>query len=281
MTVLVTGARGNVGRHVLTGLLDARIPVRASSRDPRAVRLPAAVEVVAADLTRPDTLPAALDGVHKVFLYAEPEGVDGFVTAARAAGVQHVVLLSSASAAFPPERQDNPITQRHVIPERALRESGIPWTFVRPGAFATNSIMLWGDMIRKEGVVRSAYPQAHTDPIHEKDIAAVALAALTGSGHEGQAYLLGGPESLTQRRQVELIGAALGRQLRFEELTPDQAREQMGKLLPPFIVEMFLKYQSEQDGTPVPVHGDTVRQVTGRPAHTFAQWAADHVDDFR
>ena len=97
MTILVTGARGYVGGGVLTGLLEAGASVRASSRRPDADALPEGVEVVQADLTDPTSLPAALDGVRKVFLYAQPDGVAEFAAAAKAAGVEHVVLLSSLS----------------------------------------------------------------------------------------------------------------------------------------------------------------------------------------
>src|SRR6266516_6823303 len=93
MVTVVFGARGNVGRHVAAGLRAAGVPVRATSRNPD----PAQPEVVAADLDRPETLAAALTGAERVFLYARPLGIDGFVTAARSAGVRHVVLLSSAA----------------------------------------------------------------------------------------------------------------------------------------------------------------------------------------
>ncbi len=266
MTVLVTGARGNVGRHVVEGLLDAGVKVRAAGRDPRAVRVPAGVEVVAADLADPATLPAALAGVSRVFLYNEPQGVDGFVEAARAAGVAHVVLLSSASVAGP---EDNPIARWHLATERPLADSGIPYTFVRPGAFATNTLR-WSAQVRT-GTVRLPYPGSHSTPIHERDIAAVATRALTGDSLMNAAPLLSGPESLTQERQVELIGEAIGRTLTCEELPPEEARG--------IVPDVLLAYLAAGDGRPMPVE-TAVEDITGRPALTYARWARDHAADF-
>ena len=270
MTVLVTGARGNVGRQVAEGLLAAGVPVRATSRDPGSARLPEGAQVIAADLSKPGTLPAALRGVSKVFLYAEPQGIDGFVAAARDAGIEHIVLLSSSSVVSP-DAESDPIAQWHLAVERALIDSGIPWTFVRPGGFATNTLR-WSAAIRADSPVRIPYPGAQSSLIHERDIAAVAICALTQTRHQGAAYVLTGPQSLPQQRQVELIGEAIGRPVRWVELPPQQARGTMP--------DAVLRYLAAAGTRPAPVN-KTVQEVTGRPARTFAQWVADHAADFR
>jgi uncharacterized protein YbjT (DUF2867 family) len=277
MTILVTGASGGVGRHVLDMLIAGGHPVRASSRDPQKARLPAGVSVVAADLNAPETLPAALAGVSRVFLYAQEDGIDAFVAAAVAAGVEHVVLLSSASVVLPGKA--NFIAERHLVVERALAASGLAWTFVRPGAFSTNALG-WAHSIRAEGVVRIPYPNAHQTPIHEADIAAVAVAALTGRELMGKAPVLSGPESLTLAQEIERIGEAIGKPIRIEELSPEQARQAMGQRMPAPIVETLLEYWASSNGVPQPV-SDEVERITGRPARTFAQWAREHADAFR
>jgi uncharacterized protein YbjT (DUF2867 family) len=265
MTVLVTGARGAIARNVIALLLEAGTPVRAASRVPGATDLPAGVDPVRVDFTAPETLAPALEGVEKVFLYAAHEGIDAFVTAAQEAGVKHVVLLSSASTVG----ADNEIGRMHLAVERPLEASGIPWTFVRPAMFATNSLW-WAESIRKEGVVRLPYPDAPVNPIHERDIAEAAFTTLTEDGHQGRAHLIDGPGHLTQRRQVELIGEAIGREIAVEAMP----REVAANFLPESLLDMLA-------GGSTKVWGPTSEAVTGRPARTYADWVADHADDFR
>jgi uncharacterized protein YbjT (DUF2867 family) len=274
MTILVTGARGAVARSLVAQLLDAGHKVRAAGRDPQAVRLPAEVDVVAADLARPDTLEPALAGVRAMFLYAEPSGLHGVLTRARSAGVRHVVLLSAAGA--DPASEDA-ITRTHGEAEQAVAAEGIAWTFLRPGGFATNRL-LWADTIRAEGVAYEPFPESHSALIHEADIAAVALCALTGPGHHGVAYTLTGPRSLTARHQAELIGEAIGATVRVEQQNLDDYRRTLSRW-PTEIVEARIRRLAALVDHPAPVTG-TVREVTGRPARPFETWASDHAPDF-
>jgi uncharacterized protein YbjT (DUF2867 family) len=234
---------------------------------------------MAADLERPETLPAALEGAEKVFLYAKPDGVQGFVAAARSAGVRHVVLLSSG-AVVNSDAEHNPIARQHRLVEVAIEQSGMAWTFIRPGMFATNTLWWWTRSIRTEGVVRAPYPDAQTAPVHEKDMAALATTALTEPGHHQQAYTVYGPESLTLRQQVEQIGDAIDRKITFEVLSIEDARVELGKTMPPIGVETILRLWAAGNGTRAPV-STIVQKITGQPAHTFAQWAKDHADAFR
>ncbi|SDE32145.1 SDR family oxidoreductase [Glycomyces harbinensis] len=268
MTVLVTGARGAIARNVIAQLLEAGAPVRAASREPSGTDLPGGVEPVRFDFTAPETLAPALKGVDKVFLYAASDGIDAFLAAAKDAGVQRLVLLSSA-AAHGPDGDENEIGRRHLDAERPIAASGIPWTFVRPAMFATNSLW-WAQSIRDEGVVRLPYPEAPVNPIHERDIAEVAYAALTEDGHEGRAHLIDGPGHLTQRRQVELIGEALGRDIAVAELP----RAVAANFLPESLLDMLAAGIAHR-------YGPTAEAVTGRPARTYEQWVADHVADFK
>ncbi|MFG6200222.1 NAD(P)H-binding protein [Nonomuraea sp. JJY05] len=279
MVMVVFGARGSVGRHVAAGLLAAGEHVRVTSRDPGKGGFPASAEVVAADLERPETLPAALEGATKVFVYAIPDGVAGFVEAARSAGVRQVVLLSSAAVVIEGFER-NPIAVQHQVVETAVEESGLDWTFIRPGMFATNTLWWWQAAIRGGGVVRLPYPEAETAPIHEKDLAALAVTALTEPGHERRAYTVYGAESLTLRRQVEHIGEAIGRPVTVEVVSEAQAREEMGRTTPAVGVEVIMKQWADRDGVPAET-STVVEKVTGRPARTFAEWAVDHADDFR
>ena len=279
MTTVVFGPSGNVGRHVLGGLLAAGEDVRAAAREPAKAGLPPGVPAARADLDRPDTLGPALDGAERAFLYAHPDGIGGFVTAARQAGLRRVVLLSSAAInRVGPE--GSPIARRHRAVEVALEESGLEWTFLRGGMFATNTLAWWRRSIREESVVRTAYPAAHTAPVHEADIAAVAVAALTHDGHAGRTYQLWGSESVTVREQVAQIATAVDRPIELELISPDQARTELGRTMPPAAVEAVLGVWAAGTGRPAEI-STVVAETTGSPARNFAQWAADHADDFR
>jgi uncharacterized protein YbjT (DUF2867 family) len=214
-----------------------------------------------------------------VFLYAKPEGVQGFVAAAASAGVRHVVLLSSG-AVVSSGAEHSPIAQHHRAVELAIEQSGLDWTFIRPGMFATNTLWWWANSIRTEGVVRAPYPDAQTAPLHEKDMAALAVAALTEPGHEQRAHTVYGPESLTLQQQVEHIGNAIDRNITFEVISVEQARVELGKTMPPVGVAAILRLWTAGNGTPAPV-STIVKEITGHPGLSFARWAEDHADQFR
>jgi uncharacterized protein YbjT (DUF2867 family) len=279
MVTVVFGARGNVGRHVAADLLAAGEQVRAISRSPATAGFPPPMEVAAADLEQPETLPTALAGAEKVFLYAKPSGIAGFVRAALSAGVRQVVLLSSA-AVVNSDPEHNPIARQHRTVELAIGESGLDWTFIRPGMFATNTRWWWSESIRTENAVRLPYPDAQTAPVHEKDLAALAVTALTEPGHGHQAYTVYGPQSLTLRRQAEHIGDAIGREIRIEVVSPEQAQTALGKTMPPIGAEIILRAWAAGDRVPAQTSA-LIEKITGHPARPFAQWAADHADDFR
>lgn len=279
MTTLVIGARGSVGRRVLDQLREAGEPVRASARNPNPEGLPAGVEVVAADLTQPGTLRAAMEGIQRVFLYSSPEGVDGFVTAAEQAGVEHVVLLSSATVLLP-GLADNLNTQEHRQVEEAFSGSSLRLTPIRPLVLANNALN-WSYPIRRDGSVPLAYPDAVMAPIHERDIAAVAVHALVESTPSpAVSAVLTGPALLSQRRQVELVGAAIGRQLKVTELSDANAQQLLSQFMPPLIAEAIVEVlaNAAQGGSPAT---ETAQQVLGRPPVSFADWASEHADAFR
>lgn len=272
---LVTGATGNVGGHVVRELAAAGQPVRALTRHPERAGFPGGVEAVRGDLTDPQSLDAALDGVRRVFLFPVADALDGVLDAARRHGVRRIVVLSSSAAGM-----DNRIGRGHLVVERAVEAAGVEWTHLRPGAFAGNAIWQWGRAIRAGGVVRAAYGDAALAPVHEADIAAVATTALLHGGHAGQRYELTGPQSLTHREQVAVIGQAIGRDIPFVELDPQQAREQLVAVMPGEIADALLGLWAGAVGRPATVL-PTVEQVTGRPGRTFAQWAAEHAGAFR
>lgn len=232
MTILVTGATGNIGRCVVDRLVGAGQRVRAMARAPKAARLAAGVEVVYGDFVRPETWADALKGVERVhlfpFSYAVPDSEIGFVDEAVKAGVRRFVVHSAAAAEFPPgdDQHDLSISplRRHLAMERdAHREqellveaSGAEWTHVRPGLLAAGALS-WADQIRAGQPVREPHGAAGEALVHEADVAEVAVAALLTDDHLGAAYTITGPAKVSQVEQVAAIAAATGQYVRFEE----------------------------------------------------------------
>ncbi|KAA2258093.1 NAD(P)H-binding protein [Solihabitans fulvus] len=280
--ILVTGATGKVGREVVSGLLDTGATVRALVRDPASAGLPAGVEVVRGDLSAPDTVAAALDGVGAVFLlwpFLTAEHAPPVIDAiARQAG--RIVYLSSIGVRDDLEEQTDAINTFHAGVERLIEKSTLAWTFVRPGGFASN-VLGWAAGIRAEGVVRAPFGDMARPLIHERDIAAVAVRALTEDGHGSAKYQLTGPALVTQTEQVAAIGAAIDRPVRFEEQSREDARAGMVQAWgDATVVDQVLDAWASLSANPEPIT-DTVERVLGRPALTFADWAVDHAEDFR
>jgi uncharacterized protein YbjT (DUF2867 family) len=279
MTVLITGATGNVGGNVVAGLLERGVPVRVTSRNPGQAILPVGVEVAQADLTDPDSLRPALAGVDRVFLYPRIDDPDALVTVLREAGVEHVVLLSSsAAAADVPENDVNGASFLWRI-ERPVVASGLTYTFLRPDTFAANASM-WRDTIKASGTVGLPYPDSVQVPIHEKDIADVAVVALTTDRLNNAAPILTGPERITLREQVAAIGAAIGRELIVVEQTEPAARAFFEQFLPPQFFDAILDAWRASVGA-TPEISPEVEKITGQPGRTFVQWAVDHADLYR
>ncbi len=278
--VLVTGATGRVGRQVVAGLLAAGAEVRGLTRDPAAARLPAGVELVAADLTVPESLEAALDDVDAVFLvWAAPPATAPDVVARMAARARRIVLLSSPHrTAHPFFQQPNALRAVHAQLDDLVASSGVAWTILRPGMFASNALFWWAPQIRAGDVVHWPYGAAETAPVHERDVADVAVRALSDDAHAGADYVLTGPASLTQAAQVRTIGEVIGRTtLRFEEMSPEEALTGLG--MPPAVAGMLLGAWGAALGQPAYVT-HTIEQVTGTPARTFREWATEHAAAF-
>ncbi len=275
-TALITGATGQVGRHIVAGLLGAGHHVRALTRSTHRADLPAAAEVVQGSF---DNLPAGIfDGVTAAFVFPA-DGAAAFAQAAATSGVPRLVLLSSLAAAMEHDRDHGSASQlHHTAIEQAVQASGTQWTILRPGTFA-NNLLTWAQPIRFTGGVRGPYPTSAQAPIHEADVAAAAVAVLTQPGHDGQLYAMTGPQALTRIDQLKAIGDAIGRELTFAEQTPDEFAAEMATYgVGADIVSMLLDYWSDTVDQPdVPRPPD---RLIGRPAKTLAEWARDHAADF-
>jgi uncharacterized protein YbjT (DUF2867 family) len=274
--ILVTAATAPVGRAIVEQLVAEGQPVRALTRDPLTADLPAGAERVAGDLSDPASLRAAFAGVSAVFLLAVVPGfAPAFLEAAREAGVGRVVFQSSGAVDDGAAQQPNDVGAFHAEIEREIRSSGLEWTFLRLEVASADALQWAFDVpgqLSAGDVVRGPYAAAAGSPIHAADFAAVAVAALTEDGHAGKVYRLTGPRSLTHAEQVRLLGDALGRPLRYEELSPEAARRAISPHAPADL--LFETWEKHLD-TPAPV-SDTVQRVTGRPPRSVREWAASY-----
>lgn len=287
MRILVTGGTGNVGRLVVEQLLRAGAAVRVLSRRP-GNDVPDEVQVFGGDLAQPETLRAAMAGVERMYLFPFAASAADVVRLAAETGIRRIVTLSSGAVTTGHD------TNFHLPVEQAVEASGLEWTHVRPGEFMLNKLWLWGPSIRAERVVREPFPDYAGYPVHERDIADVAATALIEDGHRNAAYTLNGPELISRRDQVRAIADAIGQEIRFEVVTPAQARDlylaqggfaaASADFLTGFQAYSGGKPDPTQIGRPaasVPGPTPTAREVTGTPARPFTLWARDHADDFR
>jgi uncharacterized protein YbjT (DUF2867 family) len=276
--ILVTGATGNAGGAVARALLDAGEPVRALVRcEADRARLPMGVDAVTGDLGEPGTLRAFLRDVRAVFRLSGYRDIARALAETRKAGVERVVLLSSSAA--PDGDLSNAIARCHIVAEHAVRESGVPFTFIQPNAFMSNTFR-WIPQLREGDVIRAPFARVRAAIIDPDDVGAVAALALTSTEHEGRAYRLSGPKSLLPADCVAVLADVLGRELRLEAQTDAEARVEMSATMPPDYVEAFFRFYADGDLDESTVL-TTVRDLTGRRPRRFEQWAIAHADLFR
>ncbi|BBZ42162.1 NmrA family NAD(P)-binding protein [Mycobacterium conspicuum] len=272
MTIVITGATGNVGRPLVAELAAAGAPVRAVTRTPKTARFPAGVEVVG-------SAAEALSGASAVFLNSRAlgEALPVFVAECVRAGVTKLVALSAINAdddfSLQPSRFRG---DRNKEVESLAMDSGLSWVSLRPSAFATNFAGMWSAQIRAGDVVTGPYAQASSAPIVESDISAVAARALLTDELVGQRVTLTGPQALTNSELTEVIGAVLGRALRYQEAPPDVVRQRfIGLGFPAEFADAYIKMLAETLDQPALVTSD-VEKILGRPALSFAHWVAEH-----
>jgi uncharacterized protein YbjT (DUF2867 family) len=275
--ILVSGATGNAGGAVVRALIEVGEEVRALVRDAESSALPEGVEVVIGDLNKPETLEPHLGGVSAAFLLAGYDGLAETLANMRSAGVGRVVLLSSSAA--PGGDMSNAVARYHILSERAVRDSGLAWTFIQPNSLMSNTLR-WLPQLREGDVIHDAFGDVAVAMIDPADLAAVAVKALATEELEGQSLRLSGPEAIYPTDRVRVLSAALGRELRFAAWSNEQARKEMSAAMPAAYVDAFFSFFVDgtiDETTVLP----TVRRVLGREPRSFEQWVAANVDSFR
>jgi uncharacterized protein YbjT (DUF2867 family) len=275
--IVVTGGTGRVGGQVVAQLIERDLPVRVVSRRP--ARSPDGTAAARADLADPASLEPHLLGADALFLlwpFTSAELTAALAPKLAEIAARHVGRVVYLSAQPAGERPGS----FWALTEQAIEDAGVPWTFLRPTGFASNTLM-WADQIRSGDVVRWPFGAAARALIDERDIAAVAVRALTEGGHAGSRYVLSGPAVLTQAEQLAAIGRALGRDLTWEELPKANAQRALAAAWgdPGFAASALDTW--ERFVTHPETVSSAVRDVTGAPARSFADWAATNADAFR
>ncbi|MCV7344600.1 NAD(P)H-binding protein [Mycolicibacterium rhodesiae] len=272
MIVVVTGATGNVGRPLVEHLLKAGARVRAVTRRPGQAGLPPGVEQM------PDTTEAC-KGASAVFLNSRALGstLADVVSSAHRRGIGKLVALSAINADDADDRQPSRYRgDRNRECEQLAAGSGVPWVSLRPTVFATNFPGMWTAQIRSGDLVAGPYATASTAPIAEADIAAVAARAVLTDELDGQRVPLTGPQSLTNAELVEIVGAALHRPLRYQEVPAEFVRARfIDNGFSAEFADAYIALLAATATSPALVTHD-VEKILGRPATPFAHWVHDH-----
>ena len=281
--ILITGATGNIGSELVKQLSEKGVPLRVVTRDASKVKhLDPSIERVIGDFGDEKVAERAVQGVDRIFMFPVITDEDhrsntNLLEKAKKAGVKQIVMLSSLGAE---STMLSKIGEIHRTKEVLVEESGIPWTFVRPGAFMTNSFQ-WQPTIKSEGKVFSPTGEGRMAPISPKDIATVLAVALTSSGHEGKTYTLTGPELLNAREQVDILSKAIGRPIACVDVPSSAAAERMSRSgYPPFIVEgLSLMWERVKQGQAAVQTGD-LEKLTGSKGEKFERWCSEHRNAF-
>jgi uncharacterized protein YbjT (DUF2867 family) len=285
MTILVTGATGNVGAHVVRTLTERGVAVRAFVRDPdRAARaFGPDVQLATGDFADRGSLDRALTGVDRMFLACG--NVPGQVAyecaavdAAAAAGVSRVVKLSGPGAS-----PDSPLVfeRWHGEIERHLAASGLPRVLLRPRTYLTN-LLAYARGVTETGMLFAPAGTAAISFVDPRDVGAAAAECLTGDGHEGRTYTLTGPEAITYERVAAELSAATGRTITYGSVGDEQARQAMtADGLPPMVADAVVAIFAAQRAGTMAGTTDTLRGLIRREPRTIAEFARDHAGMFR
>lgn len=282
--ILVTGATGHAGGEVARQLLAAGQPVRVlvRSRAKAEALAQAGAEIVEGDLEHAETIGPALAGIRHALLStaAAPNLVEihtAFIRAAQQAGLEHVVKVSAVGASS--DSQVN-LSRWHAASDQALQDSGVGWTILQPTFFSSN-LLAYAPTVQRQGVFYGCMGEGRAPFVDVRDIAAVAVTALTQPGHMGQAYELTGPEALTYSEVAALLSRLLGKDVRYVDLPACQIVEAMEATGMPdwFAFDIAgLQRMYADGGLGV---SDAVERVCGRAAIRLEQFLQDHLAAFQ
>lgn len=284
--IIVTGATGNIGSPLVNALVEMKADFRAvthSEEKARALRA-RGVDAVSADIATSQELDKAFEGGRVLFLLTPffpqmGESARGVVSAAKKAGITHVVKLSGMGA----DQGSISLAKWHRGAEVAIEKSGLAWTHLRPNSFMQNYAVYHAASIKAHGAFHLPVGDGAVSFVDTRDVAAVAAKTLTNpASHAGKAYTITGPEALTNTRVAAILSEAAGKTVTYVDVPQGTARDAMLKMgAPDWMADALLElYAINKAGHASAVSGD-VQVVTGRPPRTFADFATDNAKAFR
>lgn len=277
--LLIIGATGTVGSALVTQLVEASVPVRALTRSPeKGALLPRGVQVCLGDLTDQASLAEAMTGVDRCFLITGDTRQDAnAISAAKAAGVRHIVKLSTQEAGWTPVEGHG---HWHKEREELIRASELAWTFLRPTMFM-NFALAWIGDIQQYGEIRVGGGDGRLAPVDPRDVAMMAKAALTEPGHENRSYELTGPELLSFSDMANELSRALARPVRHADISEAETRERLAEMgMPAYVANGLAETFSLIRAGRFAYRTPDIEEVTGCLPRTFGTWVAEHLTAF-
>lgn len=285
MTILVTGATGTIGSQVVKQLADSGAQVRAAvhSMDRSQKIQNPGVELVEFDFDNHEKVSQAFEGVSKLFLLTPlvpnmVELTEKLVEHAKKAGVSHIVKISAMGA-----ESDPGITlgRWHRAAEKIIESSGIPYTFLRPNSFMQNYIVFHGQSIKKEGKFYMPTGDGKAALIDVRDIASVAVKALTGEGHDNKSYDLTGGEALSNNECADIMSEVTGKKIEFVDVPEEKAIESMKQNgVPDWLIEAMSELHDIYKKGYMAGTSENVKTILGKDPISFKQFVQDYKEEF-
>lgn len=284
--IIVTGATGNIGAPLVKALAEMKVDFRAvtHSEDKAQALRGKGVDAAPADMSSGQGLEKAFEDGKTLFLLTPPfpqmgESARGLVTAAKKAGISHIVKLSGMGA----DQGTIALAKWHRAVEVAIEKSGLAWTHLRPNSFMQNYLAFHAGAIKAQGMFYAPLGDGAVSYVDARDVSAVAAAVLANpSAHAGKAYTITGPEALANQRVAAILSEVTGKNVTYVDVPEGAARDSMLKMgMPDWMAEALLElFAINKAGYTSAVTGD-IKAVTGRAPRTFAAFARENAEAFR